>query len=468
MIFLPLAFGAVEEWAIFIFEFAVFLLFALHIGGRVRASKKNGVNETPSASKIPVWLVGLLVLFLVIAVLQVIPLPQSLLRAVSPETAEIYAGLKAGDFGELGMGSWDTLSLAPNLSVYELVKYIFVFLFGYLVFVYVRGRRTIEIFVLVMLLVGVFESFYGMIEFFGGTSRIFGFKNIYYSDSVTGTFINRNHLAGFLNMIFPLSVGYVLTKAQFFSMKKELSFKEKVLWFSQERLQKCVILGLVSVLIGMGIFFSRSRMGIFVFFLTVFVMAVVLSAAGKRNEERQGRRRRSGKIVRTVVLVVVLAVVFIGIRPIVERFSWTALETEIRPVLFKNTVELIKSYPLFGTGLATYVYAYTRFEQDYIPKVVDHAHNDYLEIVAEAGLIGGGALIVFAFGFAVYLFLSWLKRRDYFVRGVGLGCLMGIVSILLHSLTDFNLHITANAVYFVALYALAFSVLNYRQDYKVR
>ena len=83
-----------------------------------------------------------------------------------------------------------------------------------------------------MLLVAVFESFYGMIEFFGGTNRIFGFKNIYYSGSATGTFINRNHFAGFLNMIFPLSIGYLLTKAQFFSMKNEMSWKEKVLWFS--------------------------------------------------------------------------------------------------------------------------------------------------------------------------------------------------------------------------------------------
>ncbi|MFC2166143.1 O-antigen ligase family protein, partial [Acidobacteriota bacterium] len=208
--------------------------------------------------------------------------------------------------------------------------------------------------------------------------------------------------------------------------------------------------------------------GIFVFFITVFVMAIVLSAAGKKNEEGQGRRRRSAKVVRTLVIVIVLAVVFIGVRPIVERLSGTALESDIRPVIFKNTVELIKNYPLFGTGLATYVYAYTKYEKIYIPNLVDHAHNDYLEIVAEVGLIGGGCLIVFAFGFAVFLFLRWVKRRDYFVRGVGLGCLMGIVSILLHSLTDFNLHIPANAVYFVTLYALAFSVLNHKQKVKVR
>jgi O-antigen ligase len=108
------------------------------------------------------------------------------------------------------------------------------------------------------------------------------------------------------------------------------------------------------------------------------------------------------------------------------------------------------------------------FEKEYIPSLVDHAHNDYLEIAAEAGLTGGICLVVFVWGFAVFLFMRWLKRRDHFVRGVGLGCLMGILSILLHSLTDFNLHIPANAVYFVTLYGLAFRVLNHSPKMTVR
>jgi hypothetical protein len=64
-------------------------------------------------------------------------------------------------------------------------------------------------------------------------------------------------------------------------------------------------------------------------------------------------------------------------------------------------------------------------------------------------------LIVCGFGALGVLFARWTRRRDYFVKGVTLGCLAGIASILIHSLTDFNLHITANAVLFVTLYALA-------------
>jgi len=534
LVFLPLAFGSVEEWAVYVFEAAVFVLFGVHAAMRWRSSKerrKSGVrkkgaesidsgenkqSEERSAQErsakrqewsargekgerreaenagIPRWLTLLLVVFLVVALFQLVPLPQTVLKAVSPSTYGLYQGLSFASLDEGGLNkrgldeegldegrkeersgevagaewtgagawasgkSWKTISLSPCLSRYELVKYIFIFLFGYLVMAYVRGKKRIETFVLVLILCGVFQAFYGLIEFFGGTHGIFGWKNIYYSDSTTGTFINRNHFAGFLAMLFPLSVGYLLTKAQFFSMKKGLSFKERVLWFSQERLQKSVIAGMASVLIGLGIFFSRSRMGITAFLLSTAAMVLILAAPGKGREEKSTRGRRFGRIIRFVLLVVVFAAVLIGIKPVIERFSWSALESEIRPVLFRNTVDMIESYPLFGTGLGTFVYAYPGFEKAHIPQVVDHAHNDYLEIAAESGIVGGLSLAVFAFGFFGWLLVRWLGRRDYFVKGVVLGCLMGVLAILLHSLIDFNLHITANAVYFVALYALAF------------
>ena len=62
-----------------------------------------------------------------------------------------------------------------------------------------------------------------------------------------------------------------------------------------------------------------------------------------------------------------------------------------------------------------------------------------------------------------YVFVKWRKRSDHFVKGVGLGCIMGIVAILIHSISDFNLRIPANAVYFVTLYALAIKTVDYRQ-----
>ena len=295
LVFLPLALGSVDEWAIFVFEGATFILFSLHIIGKFASTQNRDGDQGAGKLKIPRWLSFLLLVFLVTAVFQLIPLPPSFLKTVSPGTFDLYQGVSSGGLPELGAGGWQTLSLSPHFSLSELVKYIFYFLFGYLVFTYVRGKKQLEIFILVMILSAVFQSFYGLIELFGGTQRIFGYEKVHYLGSATGTYICRNHFSGLLEMIFPLSIGYLLAKANFFSMKKGLAVKEKFLWFSQERLQKTMILGLASALIGLGIFFSRSRMGIFVFFITTFLMILALSTVGELKAEGAREAKDSGR-----------------------------------------------------------------------------------------------------------------------------------------------------------------------------
>jgi O-antigen ligase len=457
---LPLPFGAVDEWAVFAFEAATFVLFVLYVVGAGRADESEERNGTPGRATLPPWLKTLSVFSLGISVLQLVPLPPSFLAAISPRAADIWGGVSPGAEPGAAARGWATLSLVPNFTLYELVRYLFYFLFAYLVYRHVRTRKRVQAFVFVLFAAACFQSFYGLAEFFGGTQRIFGFQKEAYIDSVTGTFINRNHLAGFLEMIFPISVGYLLARTSFFGAKRGGSLKERILWFSQERLQKAVIFGIVPVLIGMGIFFSRSRTGIFLFFASIFLMAVALSGAGKGRPEGVRAGKRSAKVIRTVLLVVVCAVILIGIKPVIERFSFAALAREVRPVYFKNTVELIKDFPITGTGLVTYLYAYPMYEKKYSGEMLEHAHNDYLELLAEGGIIAGGLMIGVAFGALVWLLARWTRRSDHFVRGVGLGCLAGIAAILIHSLTDFNLHITANAVLFVTLYALAMRVIS--------
>jgi O-antigen ligase len=453
---LPLPFGAVDEWAVFAFEAATFVLFVLHLVGVGRADESERRAGAAGRYLFPPWLRLLSVLALGVAVLQLVPLPLPVVEAVSPRAAVVWRGVAAGGAG----GGWATISLMPNLTLYELVRYLFYFLFGYLVFKHVNTRKRVQAFIWILFAAACFQAFYGLAEFFGGTQRIMGFRREAYLDSVTGTFINRNHFAGFLEMIFPLSVGYLLARASFFAMKRGGSFRERILWFSQERLQKAVIFGIVPVLLGMGIFFSRSRTGIFGFFVALFIMFAALSVTGGKRAGRgesggSGSVRRQGRVIRTVLVVVVFAVVLVGVRPVIERFSFAALAGDVRPVYFRNTVEIVRDYPLAGTGLGTYLYAYPAYETAFRGELLEHAHNDYLELLAEGGIVGGGLLIFVAFGALGVLFVRWARRNDHFVRGVGVGCLAGIAAILVHSLTDFNLHITANAVLFVTLYALA-------------
>lgn len=482
----PLAFGGTERWAIFAFEAAVLALFILHVIGMTRAGKSGTCTdflksvtcprisheiaprisrsgENAADDKFPILLKILAAVFFAGLVIQLIPLPAPALKVVSPRAYEIHAA--AFQTGEASL-PWRTISLAPNLTAYELIQYACFALFAWLVFAHARSRRQIELFVICLVVSGVFQAFYGLIEHFGGTGTIFGWKNRWGAGSAFGTFVNRDHFSGFLEMMFPLCVGYLLARANFFAMGKGLTFRERVLWFGQERLQRTIILTSAAILMGIGIFFSRSRSGISVFFLTVFLMSLAISAGGGGGGAREtggaeaglsGRLagvRRNRRIIRTVALAVLFAVVIIGIEPIIERFSWDRIARDTRPVFYKNTVDLVRSFPVLGTGAGTYVHAYPMFEKVYIRGILERAHNDYLETLAECGIVGGGSLMALALLTLGWLFAGWLRRRDYFVRGVVLGCMAGIAAILIHGFTDFNLRIPANAVHFVALYAL--------------
>lgn len=452
MIFLPLPYGSVEEWAIFIFDAVTLVLFGLHIAGQWSSAKGNGEEKfkTPWILKI------FLAVFFAVTIFQLTPFPPSILKILSPQTAAIYHSS--------GMAGWRTLSFAPNLTAYELFKYICYFIFGLLVFRHVRSRAEIEIFVWVMIASALFQSLYGLEEYFGGTHRIWGWKNIFYPDSAFGTFVNRNHFAGFLEMVLPVGIGYLLAKANFFSLRKGQTFKEKILWFGQERLQKTIVYSIAPIIIGIGLAFSSSRTGVFLFLVSIFLMIIAISAAGKKNTDPAAiPQKRFGKIIRTVALVIIFAVISIGINPIIERFSPKIVSVEGRPIIYKYTLDLINNFLLFGTGPGSYVFAYPKFEKVQTPGLAEHAHNDYLELLAESGAIGGGCLIFLALGALVVVFARWTRRSDYFVKGIVLGCLAGIAAILLHSITDFNLRVPANAVYFVALYALAMSAVSLRR-----
>lgn len=466
---IPLPYGSVEEWSIYIFEAATLVLFALHLFNEFRPRK-----APQPLSESPLYLKILLAVFFAVMALQIIPLPPSIVKAISPNSYKIqmdaFSVLSASAHSS---SPWLPISLSPALTSYELIKFLCYFLFAFLIFAHVRTRREVEIFVWVILAAGLFQSIYGLTEMWGGTGRIFGWKNNYNPGAAKGafgTYINRDHFSGFLEMIFPLSIGYLLSKANFLVMRSGLTFKEKVLWFSQERLQKTIILGLISVILGLGIIFSRCRSGVLILLTSLFLMSITASASGAKrisrvgegNDSRLSARhdKRSAKLVRTVTIAVAFLALAIGINPVVSRFTKETVSLENdRAIFYRNTLELTNLFFWTGSGAGTFVHTYPFVEKVESPDLLDHAHDDYLEVLAETGAIAGGALILAVFGMLSYAAARWLKHSAPFVRGIVLGALAGIIALLIHSFLDFNLRIPANAVYFVALCALAFKTV---------
>ena len=125
-----------------------------------------------------------------------------------------------------------------------------------------------------------------------------------------------------------------------------------------------------------------------------------------------------------------------------------------------GTLKLWGDYPLVGSGGGSFHMVYPRYRSDAVVLSYDHTHEDYLEILADTGMVGLGLL-----GLMVLLsFLAALtalrRRHDPLMRGMAFASVMAIIALLIHSTVDFNLQIPANAATFMVVLALGWIALN--------
>jgi len=177
-------------------------------------------------------------------------------------------------------------------------------------------------------------------------------------------------------------------------------------------------------------------------FLLFFEMTVLYLSASRRRQK--GIRIFLG----SAFLIITLISLYLGIGATIERFSLDHLLREQRPIFWANALRIFSNFPLVGSGLGTLPSLFPDIEQDGVLVRAFHAHNDYLEYLAELGALGMILLLGGILFLAFKSFLVWRERRHPEVKGLALGGLISIVAILIHSLTDFNLHIPANMLLF--------------------
>jgi len=357
--------------------------------------------------------------------------------------------LVASRWSSVAVDTYSVQTHGTRLTVYLVVFFVC------LSMVLRNPARKKRIFVALICL-GTAEAMYGLIQFLTGHERIFTYAKKFYVGSATGTYINRNHFAGFLEMILPLTFALV-----FYYTEKALSCGATYSGRSWQRLwsrtetQKATLLAFVGLLLFIAVVFSRSRMGLLSCVMSLLLMATVVAGVGRQRA-----------LVAVFSLLFLFAAVgfaiWIGIDPVVSRFAGLAghefgREGTGRLAVWRNTLELIRHYPLFGAGLGSFMIASTRFQTVYLSGIVDHAHNDYLELTAELGLVGAVLLFGMVFTALIRIYRAARAHPGGIDKAVALGAFGGIVALLLHSLADFNLYVPANALVFVVILALGYS-----------
>jgi O-antigen ligase len=268
--------------------------------------------------------------------------------------------------------------------------------------------------------------------------------------SAVGTYTNRNHLAGFLEMALPVGLALMAYSVGQRGGPSSEGWRGRVLALGSFRGHLALAYGVLALVILVGLVYTRSRAGIGLSVLGILVSTAMFA------------RRLGGNNVYgatgTLVASALGVGIAIGLAQVLDRFSVAGAVQDGRWTIFSSTLEGIGAFAPLGSGPGNYPDVFVAFQPLKLGEwFINHAHNDYLEWLFEGGLIAGGLLI-----FLLVLFVGqWIKvvgagtwTRFRFVQ-IGAG--IGITLLALHSLVDFNLHIPANVVYFAFLSAVFFS-----------
>ncbi|HMD38175.1 MAG TPA: O-antigen ligase family protein [Candidatus Acidoferrum sp.] len=285
-------------------------------------------------------------------------------------------------------------------------------------------------FVWFVMFFGFAVALFGILQHFTFNGKLYWFREMHYGGIPFGPYVNRNHFAGFAELVIPVSlVPLALGKVR----------RER--WF---------LVSLFAVVPIGALFLSASRGGIVSFAVETGVLVLWLLV-----------RRTAGKHLLSagaVLLGAFLMVSWLGVQQAVERFSsLQALEVTIgkRASMRSDTWHIFLDHPLLGTGLGTLQIVFPPYETLYDGKVVNHTHNDYLEALAETG-IAGGLCCAWFLGVLLFDSLSRLSQpSSAFASAIQLSALVACLGFLIHSLVDFNLRIPGNALLFLLLANLA-------------
>jgi O-antigen ligase len=431
LLYSALAFGGAEPA---LFSIAQIVLFAA-VAFLILAQPDLLIPANRAARIIPAVLVAMVLA-------QMCPLPLSWVRS-SPAPPEL---------ADARWTHWTIQSYATRTHLLALLACLAVFYLAQLVCQTRDGKRRLIFYILGL---GIFEAFYGLVQYLTGFQRIFAYVKKYDLEEATGTYINRNHFAGLLEMILPFSLALAFYEFEKLRRRQAQSPRRKHKLLLGSGFARAIFWVAVAVLLAVALLFSRSRMGILAGVLSsLFVFGLVaLSQLGGRN----------GLWLAASFLVLGLALtLWIGPGPVLQRFQNVSDEYsgrgQDRLTIWKDTRGLLRAHPLLGTGLGTFPIAYTTVQTGFLGRFVNHAHNDYLEISSDLGI--PAALILFA---SVFVVLARAVRTSYsaersFEQAAALGSAGAILAILLHSLADFNLYIFANAMMLSAVLGLVMAI----------
>lgn len=392
-------------------------------------------------------------LWLLYVGLQVVPLPAGLVLILSPHAHEAHT-LAAGTLGH-ALAPMLTLSVDPHATVDFWFKSLAYGCMFCLTLLLVDTPRRIELLLKTLVVAGTLQAIYGSVMALSGLEYGFFTKKVVNLGLATGTFVNRNHLAGYLNLCLAAGMGLMIAKLggeAVHTWRQRLRSIVRLLLGEKTRLRIYLIVMVIALVL------TRSRTGNMAFFAGTFIVGAI-GLLLMRNAPRSTLLF----LISVIALDLLIVGTWFGVDQVAKRIQNTEittnaenpLPTEDRDEVARQAFSYAKNYWLTGSGGGSFYVTFPTYGSRGLVSYFDHAHNDYLQLLAETGVIGLGlcALIV---ALAAWQALHTLRRRDdRLMRGTAFGVTLAICWLAIHSAVDFNMQIPANALTMTVILALA-------------
>jgi O-antigen ligase/tetratricopeptide (TPR) repeat protein len=474
LIFTPLAFGTVQKWSVSLFEISAYLLLILFLfkgtitGFKYSVSEQDYNSENVATGGFEPLKKGnlkaaviLLALFVELVFLQLLPLPDAVLRLVSPTSLKLYQQFGTSE----SLHSISINRYATRNDLQLLLAYLSVF---FVIIGHYQTRSQLRSLVKTIFCMGIFLVLFALLQKLTWNGRIYWFYPIDENllngkiNYIWGPFIYRNNFACYLAMVIPFGLAMLIFNSPDRGSSSLSVRSQKIAGFiASPTFAKFTGYFLAVLILTAVLFATLSRGGIaacvvsFAFFIWV----------------TRGRRKLKSRslFIAMLALLVAAVVIFAAWDRIENRFENSGYID--RATVWKDSIGIMRDYPLFGSGLGTFESTYLRYQSRYNKVLFDHAHNDYVEVVTDTGVAGTILIAVTVLLLFTALYRRWRSRRSTYAQCIGAGGLSASVAMAVHSFTDFNLHIPANALLFTVVvaitYVAVFNLSDNRESYAI-
>jgi O-antigen ligase len=435
-----LAFGAVYPWAFW--PLAV-LSLAAGFAGLFAATTDHTLYASAHPAVVNRGFVLALGAVVTGVMLQLIPLPLTILLAVNPNGVWLRQQFDLSIAGTAGAHALSIVPSASWLALALLLSFI-VLLLGTAGLLSVQGPRkllgALTTFGAVLALAGIVQK-----PLYAG--RIYGLWTPQEAGDPFGPFVNRNHFAGWMLMILPLALGYFCAAVSRGMRGEKPAWRDRLFWLLTPDASKLILTAGSVAIMGLALVLTSSRSGISALVLALLMMGWLLV---------RGRQGRCRKLIAAayLVLLAVSLVAFVGADALVRRFGQGTFD-DGRFGIWADARHIAARHWSTGTGLNTFQFANLVYQKHDTAFAVTAAHNDYLQVAAE-----GGLLLTMPAAICIALLIRDVRRRlredngssAYWIRA---GAVTALAAIALQETVEFSLQMPGNAALFAVVSAIA-------------